>query len=79
MYLEPADAEITPLVSPKNTTRPTDYATRLSKKYHSSDRLPLQLQIQLHIHSRNFNSMNSVSRFTFHHRGDKAFLAFDDA
>ena len=32
MYLEPADAEITPLVSPKNTTRPTDYATRLSKK-----------------------------------------------
>ena len=54
MYLEPADAEITPLVSPKNTTRPTDYATRLSKKYHSSDRLPLQLQIQLHIHSRNF-------------------------
>ena len=75
MYLEPADAEITPLVSPKNTTRPTDYATRLSKKYHSSDRLPLQLQIQLHIHSRNFNSMNSLfcifpfffsaSRFTF--------------
>ena len=32
MYLEPADAEITPLVSPTITTRPTDYATRLSKK-----------------------------------------------